>query len=130
MAGGTAVIVGGGALLGIGIGTGVGGVVSAVELLDKKMIILQSAKLLVAVREIFLNDEKDVAYAESIDQKYIQNIMEIENNITKLRLQEDVLNSKEKREIKEKIKRAEENVKAMKIARKSMLKFRSSFEMG
>ena len=130
MAGGTAVIVGGGALLGIGIGTGVGGAVSAVELLDKKMIILQSAKLLVAVREIFLNDEKDVAYAESIDQKYIQNIMEIENNITKLRLQEDVLNSKEKREIKEKIKRAEENVKAMKIARKSMLKFRSSFEMG
>ena len=61
MAGGTIAIVGGGAVLGIGAGLGVGGAVGAAGLLGKQNTILQSAKLLVSVREIFLNDEHDVA---------------------------------------------------------------------
>ncbi len=54
MAGGTIAIVGGGAVLGIGIGAGAGGTVSAIGLAGKKNTILQSARLLVSVREIFL----------------------------------------------------------------------------
>jgi hypothetical protein len=130
MLGGTAAIVGGGAILGFGVGAGVGGAVGMVGLLGKKNTILQSAKLLVSVREIFLNDEHDVAYSNSIYEKYVQNIADIEKGIVELKLQADVANDKEKKELKTKIKNAEESVKAMKIARKSLLKFKSSFEVG
>ncbi|MEF2877529.1 MAG: hypothetical protein U0N90_03855 [Blautia sp.] len=130
MAGGTAAIVGGGAILGLGVGAGVGGAVGAVGLMGKQNTIMQSAKLLVSVREIFLNDEHDVEYSNSIYEKYVQNITEIEKGLVELRLKEDVASEKEKKELKDKIKKTQESVEAMKIARKSLLKFKTSFEEG
>ncbi len=130
MAGGTAAIVGGGAVLGLGVGAGVGGVAGASALTGKKNTILQSAKLLVSVREIFLNDEHDVEYSNSIYEKYVQNITDIEKDLVELKLKADVANGKEKKELKDKIKKTEESVEAMKIARKSLLKFKTSFEEG
>jgi hypothetical protein len=130
IAGGTIAIVGGGAVLGIGAGLGVGGAVGAVGILGKQNIILQSAKLLVSVREIFLNDEHDVEYSNSIYEQYVQNIMDIEKDIVELRLQADVANGKEKKELQGKIKKAEESVESMKIARKNLRRFMSSFEEG
>ncbi len=47
-------------------------------LMGKKNTILQSAKLLVAVREIFLNDEQDFAYSNSVYEQYVNNIRNIE----------------------------------------------------
>jgi len=99
-------------------------------ILGKQNTILQSAKLLVSVREIFLNDEHDVEYSDSIYEQYVQNIMDIEKGIVELRLQADVANGKEKKELQGKIKKAEESVEAMKIARKNLRKFMSSFEEG
>ena len=130
MAGGTIAIVGGGAILGLGVGAGVGGAVGAAGVLGKKNTILQSAKLMVSVREIFLNDEHDLAYSNTVYEQYVQNIMEIEKGLVELRLQLDVANGKDKKILKAKIKEAEESVEAMKIARKSMLKFQSAFETG
>ena len=130
MAGGTAAIVGGGAILGLGVGAGAGGMVGAASLAGKETTILQSAKLLVSVREIFLNDEHDAAYSNRIYEIYVQNIMEIEKGIVELRLQADVSEGKKKKQLKAEIKRAEETVNAMKLARKSMNKFISSFEIG
>lgn len=130
MAGGTAAIVGGGAILGLGAGLGVGGAVGAAGILGKQNIILQSAKLVVSVREIFLNDELDVEYSNSVYEQYVQKIMEVEKGIVELRLQADVANGKEKKELQGKIKKAEESVEAMKIARKNLGKFISSFKMG
>ena len=130
MAGGTIAIVGGGAVLGFGVGAGVGGAVGAVGLLGKQNTILQSAKLLVSVREIFLNDEHDTVYSNSVYEKYVQNIMDIEKGIVELKLQADVANGKEKKELQGKIKKAQESVEAMKIARKNLRKFMSSFEEG
>ena len=130
MAGGTIAIVGGGAILGLGVGASVGGAVGAAGVLGKKNTILQSAKLMVSVREIFLNDEHDLAYSNTVYEQYVQNIMEIEKGLVELRLQLDVANGKDKKLLKAKIKEAEESVEAMKIARKSMLKFQSSFETG
>ena len=130
MAGGTIAIVGGGAVLGIGAGIGVGGAVGAAGILGKQNTILQSAKLLVSVREIFLNDEHDVAYSNSVYEQYVNNIMDIEKGIVELRLQADVANGKEKKELQAKIKKAEESVEAMKIARKNLRKFISSFKEG
>ncbi|GHU43349.1 hypothetical protein FACS1894111_08800 [Clostridia bacterium] len=130
MLGGTAVIVGGGAALGIGAGLGVGGTVGVAGLLGKQNTILQSAKLLVSVREIFLNDEHDTDYSDSIYEQYVQNITDIEKGLVELRLQVDVANGKDKKELKRQIKNAEKSVDAMKIARKSLLNFKSSFEIG
>lgn len=130
MVGGTAAIVGGGAILGLGVGAGVGGAVGAAGLMGKKNTIMQSAKLLVSVREIFLNDEHDVEYSNSIYEKYVQNITDIEKGLVELRLKADVASEREKKELKDKIKKTEESVEAMKIARKSLLKFKTSFEEG
>lgn len=97
MIGGTIAIVGGGAALGIGVGVGVGGAVSSVGLIGKKNTILQSAKLLTSVREIFLNDEHDVEFSNSVYEKYLQNITDIEKGLVELRLKKDVANGEEKK---------------------------------
>lgn len=130
MAGGTFAIVGGGAILGIGVGTGIGGATGAISLMGKKNTILQSAKLMVSVREVFMNDEKDLEYSKSVYEKYVQNITEIEKGLVELRLKANVADSKEKKELKAKIKSAEESVHAMKIAMKTMNKFISAYEVG
>lgn len=130
MLGGTIAIVGGGAALGIGVGAGVGGAVGSAGLVGKKNTIMQSAKLLTSVREIFLNDEHDIEFSNSVYEQYLQNITEIEKGLVELRLKMDVAKGKEKKEIVETIKKAEESVKAMKVARKNMLRFNSSFAEG
>lgn len=130
MAGGTMAIVGGGAILGLGAGIGAGGAVGSAGLIGKKNTILQSAKLLVSVREIFLNDEHDTVYSNTVYEQYVQNIIDIEKGIVELRLQADEANGKEKKELQLKIKKAQESVEAMKIARKSLRRFISSFEEG
>ena len=130
MFGGTIAIVGGGAVLGIGVGAGVGGAAGLAGILGKKTTIMQSAKLLTSVREIFLNDEQDVEFSNSVYEQYLQNITEIEKNLVELRLKKDVAKGKEKKAISESIKKAEESVEAMKVARKNMLKYNSSFAEG
>ena len=74
MLGGTIAIVGGGAAFGIGVGAGVGGAVGSAGLVGKKNTIMQSAKLLTSVREIFLNDEHDIEFSNSVYEQYLQNI--------------------------------------------------------
>lgn len=130
MAGGTAAIVGGGAILGLGVGAGVGGAVGAAGISGKKATIQQSAKLMVSVREIFLNDEHDLDYSNTIYEQYVEKITEIEKGLVELRLKADVASNEEKNKMELEIKNATESVEAMKIARKSMLKYNSSFEVG
>ena len=105
MLGGTIAIVGGGAALGLGVGAGVGGAVGSAGLLGKKNTIMQSAKLLTSVREIFLNDEHDIEFSNSVYEQYLQNITEIEKGLVELRLKKDVAKGKEKKEIAETIKK-------------------------
>lgn len=130
MAGGTMAIVGGGAILGLGMGAGAGGAVGAARLSGKRNTIIQSAKLLVSMREIFLNDEHDIPFSNSVYEVYVKNIMETEKGIVELKMQADVARGDEKKKLTEKIKKTEEVVDVMKIARKSMLRFQSSFEAG
>lgn len=130
MVGGTIAIVGGGAALGLGVGAGLGGSVGAAEIMGKKSTIMQSAKLLTSVREIFLNDEHDIEFSNSVYEQYLNNIAEIEKGLVDLRLKKDVAKGEEKKAITDKIKKAEESVEAMKIARKNMLKYNSSFSEG
>lgn len=130
MAGGTMAIVGGSSILGLGVGASVGGTVGAIGVIGEKQTILQSAKLMVSVREIFLNDEHDIKYSNTVYEQYVQNIANIEKDLVELKLQESVENKEDKKQLKLQIKNAEESVKAMKIAMKSMKKFKSHFEVG
>lgn len=130
MAGGTMAIVGGGAVLGLGVGAGVGGAVGAAGVLGKKDAILQSAKLMVSVREIFLNDEHDIEFSNTVFEQYVKNITDIEKKLAELRVKADITDKKEKKLLKKQIKNTEEAVHAMKIAIKSMNKFNSSFASG
>ena len=130
MLGGTITIVGGGALLGVGIGAGVGGTFGALSLMDKKGTILQSAKLLVSVREIFLNDEHDMEYSNYVYEQYVNKIADIEKSLVELKLKAETASKDEQKKMKEDIKHTEESVRAMKIAMKNLNKFKSSFDIG
>jgi hypothetical protein len=128
MAHGVAVIIGGGALLGVGVGAGIGGTVGAASLVSKRETILQSAKLLVAVREIFLNDEHDLAYSNTVYEQYVQTIMELEKKLTVLKIRADEASGEKQKALKAEIKELADSIHAMQIARKSLLKFKSSFQ--
>lgn len=131
MAGGTLVIVGGGAVLGASLGAGAGGIVMATSIINEEQTILQSAKLLVSFREIFLNDEHDIAYSNSIYEQYVKTIIELEKNLAKLKIEADDTNDKEERKkLKAEAQELEKSIKAMKIARKNMNRFKSSFVEG
>lgn len=130
MAGGTMAIVGGGAILGVGVGAGVGGAVSAFSIMGKKATIMQSAKLMVSVREIFLNDEKDIEYSNTIYEQYVKKIASIEKELVEMKLKEDVASKEEKKALKVQIKNTEDSVHAMKIAMKNMKKYNSAFAVG
>ena len=56
--------------------------------------------------------------------------MEIEKGLVELKLKADTASKEEKKALKLEIKNAEESVNAMKIAMKSMNKFKSSFAVG
>ena len=131
MLGGTIAIVGGGAALGLGVGTGVGGAVAAVNLLGKKNEVLQSAKLLVSVKEIFLNDEQDVAFSNTVCEKYSERIAEAEKQrkLMEIKLSKET-RCEEKKKLKEEIKNAKESIEVMELTNKNMWRFKSCFEVG
>ncbi|GEN50525.1 hypothetical protein [Alkalibacterium pelagium] len=128
MAGGTIAVVGGGAVLGLGIGAGIGGTVGAAGLLDKRHTIIQSAKLLVSVREIFLTDEHDTEYSNTVYQQYLQQLLELKKSIVELRLKADNLTGDEKQELQKRLKNAEDTAKAMSIAKDNLKKYITTFE--
>ncbi|WP_029318891.1 hypothetical protein [Butyrivibrio sp. AE3004] len=130
MAGGTMAIVGGGAILGLGVGAGVGGTVGAIGVIGKQATIMQSAKLMVSVREIFLNDEHDIDYSNTVYEQYVTNAKNLENDLERDKALEKVADKDEKKQLKQRIKDEEESLHAMKIAIKSMNKFKSAFEVG
>lgn len=130
MAGGTVAIVGGSAILGAGIGVGVGGTYSASKLVGKANTIRQSAKLITSMREIFLNDEKDIEYSMTVYEQYVENIKQLEKNLTDLKLKANVATKEEKKELTRQIKNLEESIHVMNVAMKSMNKYNSSFSDG
>ncbi|HCW23418.1 MAG TPA: hypothetical protein DGX96_07160 [Lachnospiraceae bacterium] len=130
MAGGTMAIVGGGALLGLGAGAGAAGISGAAALMGKKQTILQSAKLMVSVQEIFLNDEGDIRYSDTIYEQYVKQIQDLEQKTVELKLKANVASPKDQANLKKEIKNLEETTHAMKIAMKGMNQFISSYKVG
>ncbi len=130
MLGGTVAIVGGGAVLGGAVGAGAGAVISGISDIRKDTTIAQSAKLMVSIKEIFLNDEKDIIFSNSVYEEYVNNIRELEKKLVDLKLKENVVDAAEKDKMKAEIMNLEDSVHAMKIAMNSMNRFKSAFEIG
>ena len=82
------------------------------------------------MKEIFLNDEKDIEYSNAIYENYVNNIRNLEYKISELKLKENVANGEEKKKLIKEIKNLEDSVNAMNIAMKSMNRFKSAFEEG
>lgn len=116
-------IIGGGAALGVAAG----GTIFFSPIIDKKITIINSAKLLTSIKEIFLNDEKDIEFSNKIYEQYVDNIIKLENDLLELKLKKSVAGKKVKNNISEKIKKTDETVEVMKIANKIISKFNSSF---
>ena len=85
---------------------------------------------MVAVQEIFLNDEHDLEYSNTIYEQYVQNISDIEKGLVELRLKADVASKKEREQFTAQIENTEEAVEVMKKVMHCMNKFNSSFAVG
>lgn len=130
MAGGTVAVVGGAALIGTGVGVATGAAVAGAEIVEEKSTILQSAKLLVSLKEIFLNDEHDLDYSNYIYEQYVNRLSELEKKLIDLKLKEKVASGKEKKNLEAEVKNLEKSVHVMEIAMKSMGKFNNAFKAG
>ena len=119
MAGGIMVIVGGGVLLGGAAGGAALAGKVALFGSSPKFALSFAAKLDVVLREIILNEQKDIKLAQAILNNYKENIIELKSAITKLKLEND--------KNKAQIKNLEESVKYMENIFKEMNRFTSSF---
>lgn len=122
MAGGTMTVIGGGAALGVGLGSGVTGAIGTNELIGRQNLVLQSAKLLVVIKEIFLNDEKDIAFSKEVQNSHSQKIIELMRNIEELKHELKYSKTVNKKDISARIKNSEETLKVMNNTVKSLKK--------
>lgn len=122
MAGGVAVLVGGGALLGSVTG---GALITASHVLAKEspdIIITQGAKLSVVLKEIILNNQKDIVNAQHILQDLKQQVLGLNEELQTLRLDA----SKNKKQIRN----LEKAIKGLEKLYRDNVVFESSFEIG
>ena len=82
MAGGMAVIVGGGAILGGAVGNGIGAILAS----SPDFALTQAAKLEVIFKEVILLTQKDVRIGQEILKKQRASIMELENQLSIMKL--------------------------------------------
>lgn len=82
MAGGMAVIVGGGAILGGTVGNGIGAILAS----SPDFALTQAAKLEVIFKEVILLNQKDVRIGQEILKKQRASIMELENQLSVMKL--------------------------------------------
>ena len=122
MAGGVLVIVGGGALLGAAAGGAAAVGKEALFKSSPQFALTFAAKLNVVLREIILNEQRDVKFAQAILKKYEETIVQLSSQIAKLKLESE--------KDKDSIKNLKKSVEYMERIFEDMQKFSSSFEEG
>lgn len=125
--GGTTTVVGGISILGASVGAEE--TVKTLEITGKESAIKQSAKLLVAFKEIFLMDEHDIEYAYCILDQYYKRTAETEKKLVDLKLWDLLNGEKDKEERQHKINNLEESSHVMEIALKNMYRFKTSYDL-
>lgn len=121
IAGGVAAIAGGGAIFGLTIGGTSAASVTAV-LWNPAFALTNIAKFELIIREVFLNVQHDVKFAQECISAYKQKIRDMEDYIETL--QQSV------KENKKEIKSLSKTLEYMKSAYKELLRFCSSYEVG
>lgn len=122
IAGGVAILAGGGALLGLaGAGT-VTAVASIVMLKSPDYTLTQAAKLETILKEVVLNVQQDVVCAQTIIEKYREQIDELNKKLTEMETQAEVT--------KKELKNIKESIKYMTKSCKGMAVFTSCYEEG
>ena len=122
MAGGAFAIAGGGALLG---GAGAGAAMLGINILAKQapyFALSQAAKLSVVLKEIILNEQKDIKMAQNIMQNFKERIVDLTKEVASMKLERDKANDT--------IKNLEKTLKYMEKMFESMTKFTSAFSVG
>lgn len=90
--------------------------------------ILQSAKLLVAIKEIYLMEEHDLDFAKGVYEFYIQKFDDNEKNIYSLKEREKILGLKKRKELCKEIKELKEQNKIIKIIKKILARDIEQYE--
>lgn len=121
IAGGTAVIVGGAALLGGAVGSSVGGAYIFLSS-SPDFALSQAAKLEVVIKEILLNAQKDIKFAQIVMEDLRHQIFELNNRLTKMELSN--------MQSKEEIKNLKTTISYMEKVFNENNKFFSSFKEG
>lgn len=121
MAGGFAVIVGGGALVGAGGGAAIIGVLQIAEK-SPDVTISQGAKLSVVLREIILNEQKDIQLAQAILNNYKEQLIDMHTKLARLQL--------DKTEDKILIQNLKKSIESLERLYHNSNAFKSSFETG
>ncbi|MCL2773896.1 MAG: hypothetical protein FWD71_11155 [Oscillospiraceae bacterium] len=123
MAGGVAVIVGGGALLGFTVSSAAAGGLAALGVFNNKdATISQAARLEVTIREILLNVQKDIQFAQKVLQKFKEQIKKLNENLERMKTDSETKNKE--------IKIIKENIEILKKSMYETEKFVSSYEIG
>ena len=123
MAGGTAAIVGGGALLGLGVTSTISGAAATIGIFtNKQTAISQAAKLEVTMKEIILNTQGDVNFAQEVLKSYKENIKKLKDRLGDLELNQE--------EDKKAIKSLKEVIEILEKSYKYNQKFASAYEIG
>ena len=81
---------------------------------NSKDIVCQSAKFVVAVQEVFLNEEKDIAFSDIVLKRYISNQIALENALTKEKEKAKTASPDEKEKLKKEIENVQKSVDVMK----------------
>lgn len=97
IAGGTAVVVGGGAALGLGAGAAIGGASQKLSATMQRVVAMDGeinpikrvAKLVTAVREIFIEDNANLEQAQNVHEVYVAQIRDLERYIVVLKLMQE-----------------------------------------
>lgn len=120
MVGGSIAIIGSGGLLGFGFGAGLASSLYSHEI-QSNQTFLEAAKFLTTIKEIFIDDEKDLEFTTMIFKFYTDNIINIEKYLVDLRINLDTDDNEQKQINKIKIKNSEKNLAIMKKVRKKMI---------
>lgn len=122
MAGGVAVIVGGGALLGAASGGAATAFVKSVAEKAPELILPQTAKLEVAMREILLNAQQDTRCAQAVISQLKEQIVSLKKEVLDLKNRNN--------EDKKALKNLKQSIKYLEKAYDDMIRFKSSYEEG
>lgn len=98
--------------------------------LGKRSAIAQSAKLLTAVEEIYLNNEHDLELSESVLERYEELVVEATNDIKRLQIAADKASGPKRKELKRSCRESEKTARALEHAMKDLRKFSTSFSEG